>query len=79
MTAAPKKKLNRADFMFSQKTGETLTKKPGDVFGKDFAIRFLEDCTVQLFDHTAQVSPLNHAADFFCAQLSVSFTSLLSR
>ena len=45
-TAAPKKKLNRADFMFSQKTGEVLTKKPGDVYGMDFAIRYLEDCTV---------------------------------
>lgn len=59
MTAAPpKKKLNRADFMFSQKKGEVLTKKPGDVYGIQFAIRFLEDCTVELFDHTSQVRDL---------------------
>lgn len=28
-----KKKLNRADFMFSQVTGQTLVKKPGDIDG----------------------------------------------
>ena len=50
-TEAPKKKkLNRADYMFSQKKGETLQKNPGQVGGLDFAIRYLEDCTVNLFD-----------------------------
>ena len=33
-TIAPKKKkLNKADFMFKDKTGETLIKKPGDING----------------------------------------------
>ena len=50
-----KKKLNRADYMFQNKTGEELMKKPGDVNGLDFAIRDLKDCTVYLLDHTAQV------------------------
>lgn len=27
--AAPKKKINRADYMFQQKNGETLMKVPG--------------------------------------------------
>lgn len=55
-TAAPKKKLNKADFMFTQKTGETLVKKPGDINGLDFYVRFLENCTVHILDTTAQVS-----------------------
>lgn len=54
-TTTTKKKLNRADYMFSNKTGEELIKKPGDVNGLDFAIRDLKDCTVYLLDHTAQV------------------------
>lgn len=51
----PKKRLNRADFMFQQKNGEELIKKPGDINGIDFAIRNLENCTVYLMDHTAQI------------------------
>lgn len=51
-----KKKLNRADYMFVGRTGEELIKKPGDINGLDFAIRDLTDCTVCLFDTTAQVS-----------------------
>lgn len=51
-----KKKVNRADYMFADKTGEELTKKPGDVNGLDFMIRNLTDCTVYLLDTTAQVS-----------------------
>jgi len=50
---AAKKKLNRADYMFKDKTGEELIKRPGDVNGLDFAIRDLKDCTVYLLDHTA--------------------------
>ena len=30
---AKKKKLNRADYMFQDKTAETLSKKPGDIDG----------------------------------------------
>lgn len=53
---ATKKKLNRADYMFADKTGEQLTKNPGDINGLDFQIRNLTDCTVSLFDTTTQVS-----------------------
>jgi hypothetical protein len=50
---APKKKVNRADFMFTQKKGETLVKTDGSLNGSPFNIRFLEDCTVHILDHTA--------------------------
>ena len=50
-----KKKLNRADYMFSNKTKETLIKKPGDIDGLDFAIRYLDGCNVSVYDVTAQV------------------------
>lgn len=53
MTTTQKKKLNKADFMFKDKTGEELIKKPGDINGIDFMIRNLTDCTVYLLDHTA--------------------------
>lgn len=33
---ANKKKLNREDFMFKDKTGEELIKRPGQVNGLDF-------------------------------------------
>ena len=50
-----KKKLNRADFMFKDKEGETLIKRPGDINGIDFAIKDLKNCTVFLLDHIAQI------------------------
>ena len=50
-----KKKLNKEDFMFRQKKGELLVKRPGDINGIDFMIKDLEDCTVVLLDHTAQI------------------------
>lgn len=53
MTTTQKKKLNRADFMFADKTGEELIKKPGDINGIEFAIRNLTDCTVYILDYTA--------------------------
>lgn len=40
----PKKKRNRADFMFKQKSNEILVKKPGDLEGLDFAIKDLDSC-----------------------------------
>ena len=52
---APKPKLNKADFMFEKRQGEELIKKPGDINGIDFMIRYLEDCTVYILDRTAQV------------------------
>jgi protein XRP2 len=59
-----KKKLNRADYMFTNRTGEELIKKPGDVNGLDFAIRDLTDCQVFLLDTTAQVQYLIHSLPF---------------
>jgi len=56
-----KKKLNRADFMFNQVTGQTLVKKPGDIDGVQFAIRYLTDCHASVFDYTGQVSRLTLA------------------
>lgn len=41
--------------MFKSKDGEVLVKKPGDINGIDFMIKDLENCTVLLLDHTAQV------------------------
>ena len=54
-TAVPKKKLNKADYMFKSRHGETLIKNPGDINGIDFMIKDLHDCTVYILDHTAQV------------------------
>ena len=51
-----KKKLNRADYMFADKTGEELIKNPGQINGLDFQINKLTDCTVYLLDTMAQVS-----------------------
>ena len=50
---AAKKKLNRLDYMFADKTGEELIKRPGQVNGLYFHIRNLTDCTVYLLDTTA--------------------------
>lgn len=60
ISIASKKKLNREDFMFKDKTGEELVKKPGQVNGLDFQIRNLTDCKVFLMDTTAQVSLIIH-------------------
>lgn len=55
--AAPaKKKFNRKDYIIEKKIGETIVKVPGTINGKAFAIRYLENCTIHLFDHSAQVS-----------------------
>jgi len=44
MSITQTKKLNRADFMFQNKEGEELIKKPGDINGIDFKIQNLTDC-----------------------------------
>lgn len=56
--AAPpaKKKFNRADFMFKKEEGKTLSKKPGDINGMQFKIADLENCTVFLVDHLADIT-----------------------
>ena len=53
MTTITKPKLNKADFMFRDRNGEELIKKPGDINGIDFMIRSLNDCNVYLLDYTA--------------------------
>ena len=53
--ATNKPKLNKADFMFKKLDGETLVKMPGAINGIDFMIKDLNDCTVMLLDHTAQI------------------------
>jgi protein XRP2 len=55
MSAAPKKKINRADYMFNQLTGQTVMKVPGSVDGIQFAIRYLDSCDASLYDYSAQV------------------------
>jgi hypothetical protein len=45
-------KLDRKNFMFTDKKDETLIKKKGDVNGLNFKIRNLTNCTVYLADHT---------------------------
>lgn len=37
----PKKKLNRADFMFKGKSGEILVKRAGEINGIEFKIQDL--------------------------------------
>lgn len=50
-----KKKLNKADFMFKDKKNEILVKKPGDINGIEFMIKDLDNCTVIILDHMAQI------------------------
>ena len=52
---AKKKKLNKADFMFKAQQDQLLVKRPGDINGIDFMIKDLENCTVVLLDHCAQI------------------------
>jgi len=49
-----KPKPRREDYMFQQmQNRHDLIKKPGEIEGLPFAIRNLDDCTVQLLDHSA--------------------------
>ena len=48
-----KPKLNKADYMFKGKNGETLVKLPGAINGMQFMIKDLQDCTVILLDWTS--------------------------
>jgi protein XRP2 len=50
------KKLDPSDFMFCERKGEKLVKKPGEIGGQQFILEDLEDCEVLLLDHCAQVS-----------------------
>jgi protein XRP2 len=42
--------------MFKMQKDQKLIKMPGDINGIDFMIKDLENCTVMLLDHTAQVT-----------------------
>ena len=53
-----KKKFNRLDYIIEKKNGETIIKMPGQIEGRAFAIRYLENCKVYLYDHSAQVGLL---------------------
>lgn len=52
MATTQKKKLNKEDYMFRNKEGETLVKKPGDIDGIQFMVKDLKNCVVQILDHT---------------------------
>jgi len=41
--------------MFKSLKNEVCVKKPGDINGIDFMIKDLENCTVVLLDHIAQI------------------------
>ena len=41
--------------MFRDRKDEVLIKKTGDINGIDFMIKDLENCSVYLLDHTAQI------------------------
>jgi hypothetical protein len=49
--------------MFNQLKDQTVVKKPGDVDGIQFAIRYLENCNASLYDYSAQVSLLKVNAE----------------
>lgn len=51
-----RKRPNPADFRFENKTGETLTREPGQIFPYEFSLDTLEDCTVYLLDTISQVT-----------------------
>lgn len=53
--ATKKPKLNKADFMFAKKDGETLIKKPGDINGIMFSLKDLNNCEAYVLDHTPQI------------------------
>ena len=51
------KKLTRADLTFKGITGQhDLIKVPGFLDGSAFKMADLKDCTVCIFDHTAQIT-----------------------
>lgn len=47
---------NPKDYMFTQLSGETCIKEPGSINGYDFVIEDLDNCTVYLLDHMAQLT-----------------------
>ena len=52
-----KPKVNKADYMFQNKSNEhDLIKNPGQIDGLMFKIKELHNCTVHIYDHLSQVS-----------------------
>ena len=51
-----KKKINKADYQFKSQTDQLLVKMPGDIDGLAFRMTDLENCTVVILDHTAQIT-----------------------
>jgi len=51
-----KKKLDPKDFMFLERTRETLVKEPGSVAGQQFVIMDCNDCDIFLCDHCEMVT-----------------------
>jgi len=54
------KKALREKLTMEKKTGEELWRVPGEINGKQFSISDLEGCTVNVLDHTSQVSTHPH-------------------
>jgi protein XRP2 len=56
-------------YTFSNRSGETLTKSPGQVSGQPFTLEDLTDCTVRICDHseTVQVDRLTRCRVFIGA------------
>lgn len=51
-----RKQIDPRDFTIENKNGEVVYKMPGSINGMQFIIQNLENCTVYLFDHVAQIS-----------------------
>jgi len=51
-----RQRLDPKDFMWMQRTGETLVKEPGSVDGQQFIIDGCVDCDLWIFDHNAAIT-----------------------
>jgi len=51
-----KKQLNKADYIFSKRTGEILIKEDKSIDGEQFVIEECKDCDIFLFDYIATIS-----------------------
>ena len=48
-------KLDKRNYMFVKMDSQELIKNPGEIAGQAFKLENLEDCTIWLLDHIAQV------------------------
>lgn len=85
MSIHNKPKINKADYMFQNKSNEELVKLPGAINGMMFKIKELHNCTVFLYDHISQVSffdtffPKNFLTKLFFVQNRSQSTSVQTR